>query len=507
MKLQLISLSIMTSILLIGCGSDDKDTSSAGKTLTLQTELKFADKNCWLGGQSTATGVDKNGNGKLDPDEIQNIKNECQTENLFAKGKAFNYDIMDIKGVPDGAKPGNQIEFRMGGFGSDLVAHPSQKNQFYALTDRGPNADYNPNKDNGKIFPDPRYTPRIGLFEVARDGSIKKIKEILFKDRHGQMITGLPNLNFGATKEAAYDVTGKLLAKQSDEYGLDPEGLVALKDGTFWVSDEYGPHIVHYDANGVEIDRINAFENDQRRVGGYLLPAEFSNRRPNRGMEGLTITPDGKMLVGIMQSTMDNPTAAVNKSDLTRIVTINIATKKIQQYLYKQEGGAKAYSNSAITALSNSSFLVIERDGDFYRDNPDNFKHIYKIDLRSASNLEDVKETAQIKQDPKLGLSIDGLTLEQYVLAKGWAGLKAMNIVPVTKTLTLDMNKQVKFPHDKMEGLWLIDQQRIGIINDDDFGLWSNKGVMEQKYLDLDKKIIDGNTLYIIDHLDLKPIP
>ena len=224
-------------------------------------------------------------------------------------------------------------------------------------------------------------------------------------------------------------------------------------------------------------------------------------------MEGLTVTPDGKTLVGIMQSTMDNPNNSVNKSDLTRIVSIDLVTKKVKQYLYKQEGGTKAYSNSAITALSNTSFLVLERDGDFYKDNQNAFKRVYKIDLRQATNLEEVKENNQIKQDEKLGLTIDGKTLEQYVLDEGWQGLTALNIIAPNKTLVLDMNKQVKFPHDKMEGLWLIDQERLGLINDDDFSLWVNNGVLEQKYLDQDKKVIDTNTLYIIDHLDLKPIP
>lgn len=37
---------------------------------------------------------------------------------------------------------------------------------------------------------------------------------------------------------------------ETDRYGLDSEGLVALKDGTFWVSDEYGPHIIHFDTTG-----------------------------------------------------------------------------------------------------------------------------------------------------------------------------------------------------------------------------------------------------------------
>ena len=39
--------------------------------------------------------------------------------------------------------------------------------------------------------------------------------------------------------------------------GYDPEGLVALRDGTFWVSDEYGPYITHFDKTGKEIERLS----------------------------------------------------------------------------------------------------------------------------------------------------------------------------------------------------------------------------------------------------------
>ena len=503
MERNLFALSVLASLLLVGCGDDKDSPATQNKTLSSETALNFADKDCWLGGQAIHTGLDKNGNGKLDADEIQNTKNQCNTENLFANGLRLGYAIMDIKGVADGAKPGNNIEFRLGGFGSDLVAHPTNKNQFYAVTDRGPNADFNINKDSGKILPDPSFTPRIGLFEVGADGTVKKIKEILFKDRDGQNITGLPNQNFGATKEAAYDLNGKLLKQQTDEYGLDSEGLVAMKDGTFWVSDEYGPHIVHYDATGKEIGRINPFSSDNRTQ--LNLPAEFAKRRANRGMEGLTITPDEKMLVGIMQSTMNLPAGSVNKQTITRIVTIELATGKIGQYLYRQEIAEN--SNSAIVALDNHSFLVLERDGKFYKDDANAMKHVYKIDLRQGTNLEAVTETATLKQDPLLGLTVSGKTLEQVTLDSGWEGLAALNIRPVSKTLVVDMVAQVNYPHDKMEGLWLMSNHRLGVINDDDFATWTKNNLIEQKYLDQAQTIIDSNTLYVIDDLDLNPLP
>ena len=420
----------------------------------------------------------------------------------FSQGVKLPFDILDIHNIPDGAKRGHFIEIRCGGFGSEISAHPTEKKQFYALTDRGPNTTYNVNGDLGKIFLDPSYTPKIGLFELQENGTIKKIKEILLKDPTGRNITGLPNKHFGATKEIAYDQYGKVLEHGTDEYGLDSEGLVALKDGTFWVSDEYGPHIVHFNAEGIEIDRINAYEGDERRKSGYLLPLEFANRRQNRGMEGLTITPDQKVLIGIMQSTMSNPDSSVTQSDLVRIVMINLENKAISQYLYKQEG--KSYSNTAIIALSAYEFLVAERDDDFYKDNPQAFKRVYKIDIRNATDLETVQENAQFKQDQHLGLLLEGRTLEQYVLSNSWDGLAQHDIHPVQKTLVVDLVERLKYPYDKVEGLWIIDEQHLAILNDDDYGFSETDGILEQKYLDKAKNIIDANTLYILDQLDLK---
>ncbi len=266
----------------------------------------------------------------------------------------------------------NGTEIRNGGFGSGATAHPSKAGHFYAMTDRGPNTDFTGSAGAGKKFPVADYTPRIGEFKLDKNGEVVEVKEILLKDRDGNPITGLPSETFGATGEIPYDADGNLL--DYDPYGLDSEGLVALADGTFWVSDEYGPHIVHYAADGTEIDRINAFADDTRT--SLNLPAEFANRRANRGMEGLTVTPDGKTLVGIMQSTMYNPSgsAATNRT-LTRIVTVNLDTGAIAQYLYRQD--ANNLSNSDIVALTATTFLVDERDGGYGGDGTATYKNLY----------------------------------------------------------------------------------------------------------------------------------
>ena len=428
------------------------------------------------------------------------------SEEVSVEGVSLEYTVLDNT-IENGLKLGSTMEIRNGGYGSASYGDPENINRVYALTDRGPNAKYTGIDGTGKMFPTPDYTPRIGLFEIQVDGSLSKIKDILLKDTSGNNITGLPNsAELGGTGEIPYDKYGNTLRNtdgtiKTDDFGLDGEGLAVLKDGTFWVSDEYGPHMVHFDALGKEIGRINAFADDTRNI--HTLPAEFKNRRANRGMEGLTITPDQKTLVGIMQSTMYNPSSAVKTLDITRIVTVNIEDGTVGQYLYKQEKAAN--SNSEIVALSNDTFLVIERDGTFKKDTNDGQKHVYRINLSSGTNIETVALKTGMIQDDALGLTIEGKTLEEAVLAGAgkWDTLSLKGISPVSKTLVVDMIKENAYAHDKMEGLWVIDENTLGILNDDDFATWATGGVLEQKYLDTAQTKIDRNTLYVVKNLVL----
>jgi hypothetical protein len=375
----------------------------------------------------------------------------------------------------------NGVEIRNGGFGSAACAHPSTPGEFYAMTDRGPNTDI----AGGKYFPVPNYTPRIGHFRLNNDGTVEKLGEILLKDPTGTPISGRPNpAGLGSTGEIPYDLSDNVLA--TDDFGLDAEGLVALKDGSFWVSDEYGPHIVHYSATGVQLERISPVGIN---TGTRKLPAVFAKRWANRGMEGLAITPDGKTLVGMMQSRLYNPSnaAAINKT-LTRIVTFDLATGATKQYLYKQE--IDNNSNSEISAISATQFLVIERDGNFSGDGPV-MKHIYKIDISGATDVSGSDFNAVN------GMLVNGKSLE----ANTWAELAAANITPVTKTLAVDVfNYLGDYPHDKLEGIWIINSNTIGLINDDDFGVWSDP-VNKVKAKTLSPTTgteRDGNRLYIL---------
>lgn len=453
---------------------------------------------------------------------MENIDKANLELNPIVQGTALPYGILNEQ-YQNAAYPETKLQIRGGGFGSDAAAHPSNPNQFYGLTDRGPNSDFKGSLGEGKQFLVPNYSPKIGLFEVEADGQIRKVKEIILKDRNGVPVSGLPNPKaFGGTNEIPYDISGEPMTVnpsqpydpvtnpvKTDLNGLDPEGLAALEDGSFWISDEYGPHLVHYDAQGVEIERINPFAEDSRNnlvINGQqlLLPQEFAKRSTNRGMEALTITPDQSTLVGVMESSMDNPNKSGRLSTLTRMVMISLKNGTIKQYLCRLQ--AKEHVNSAIAALSEHEFYVVEHDRQFPLQQPTATKLIYKIDISQATDINNLdtllgdSNNERIDYDSELGLLIDGQTLEQWVAQDehNWDILAELGIHPVQKTLAVDILQAIDYPHDKLEGIWLRQDRSIGLLNDDDFAMNdSDKGV-EHKYLDADKTLIDGTRLYVV---------
>ena len=451
----------------------------------------------------------------------QDINTAIITINEFVQGSPLPYTVFDATHI-NAAYPEQKLEIRGGGYGSDAAAHPTNAKQFYALTDRGPNADFDGIAGKGKQFLVPNYTPSIGLFELQADSKIIKVKEIILKDKNGNPISGLPNPKaFGGTNEVPYDVHGQPMTVnpqlpfdavsnpiKTDINGLDPEGLAALQDGSFWVSDEYGPHLVHYDAKGVEMERINAFANDERNnvmIEGkpILLPTEFSKRRANRGMEALTITPDQTTLVGIMESSMDNPDKSGRLSSLVRMVTINLVSGQIAQYLYRLDNAQ--HVTSGIAALSSHEFYLIEHDRKFPLQDKSAQKLIYKVDITHATDIATIADDKSVKQNDILGLRVNGQTLEQLIATdeENWQILENINLTPVKKTLVVDVLASLDYPHDKLEGLWLRQDGSLGLLNDDDFAMTDTdiinpKSSVEQKYLDKEKTIEDANRLYIV---------
>lgn len=393
---------------------------------------------------------------------------------------------------------GTTVQLSGAGFGSALAPVPGRPGWFYGVTDRGPNAD-DLGPSGVKAFALPEFTPRIGLFQLAHGEAVLH-RTIPLSAPDGTAYNGLPNpvTAHAASSEKAEDLYGTLIDPTKPyvdpaggetidpAFGYDSEGLVALADGTFWISDEYGPFLTHFDASGREIERLSPWGPEAGHNVTGALPAELTLRTKNKGMEGLAVTPDGRTLVGIMQSALTVPDYA--RSAITgktvkpgnvapvRIVTIDLATKAMHEYVYLLDDPAKTGgANSEITALSATRFLVVERDGEQGRAGRAAVKDLYEIDLTGATDV--------IASGP-LGYTIGGRSIEAFTgdapTAQAQQALIAAGVVPVQKKLFLALGELFQdvdptgafFPHDKIEGIATTDGGRtLWIANDSDFGI------------------------------------
>jgi len=203
-------------------------------------------------------------------------------------------------------------------------------------------------------------------------------------------------------------------------------------------------------------------------------------------MEGLTITPDGGTLVGIMQSALDTRglVGSPGSVPLTRIVTINLANRgDVREYLYPLANPQQTkVAVSEITALSATTFLIDERDD---QPQPNGNKKIYVADMSGATDVgpHSMVPGATYQADAG-GLLINGVPIETFVGvgtdAAATDKLKAAGITLTTKTLKLDLGDLVRslspngdfFGHDMIEGLISRDNGNTLILaNDSDFGL------------------------------------
>ncbi|UQY45097.1 esterase-like activity of phytase family protein [Mixta hanseatica] len=320
---------------------------------------------------------------------------------------------------------------------------------FATLTDRGPNADApKTGKRESKIFVSPNYTPLLMTIRVG-SGKANAIDAHPLHDEQGN-ISGLPLPEgfIGATNEAALNESLQLLG--SDKRGLDTEGITSDGNGGYWICDEYGPFIAHISADGKILQKYGpqAEAGEQGIAGG--LPNIVKWRQPNRGFEGLTRMPDGRIIAAV-QSTLDIDGKSKNSARFTRLVSFDPATGKTASYGYPIDIDAYKKAKDAkvgdIVALDNQRLLLIEQGADKDK----NMRNrIYLVDLSQASDL-----TPLDKQPPELNDE---------------AALKSRGVVLASKQLVVDL-RALGWHQEKVEGLALIDNKTLAVINDNDFGI------------------------------------
>ena len=329
-------------------------------------------------------------------------------------------NFSDLSGLTGQLENGVAANF-LGGLGSGLAW--AGGNTFIAVPDRGPNATaWNAGVDNTTS-----YIPRLQTItlNLQQQAGVFTLTPTLTATT---LLYSSTPLNYGVGGAPSSNTADKYyFSGRSDNFAtgaglttanpanarLDPEGVRVSNDGkSVFVSDEYGPYVYQF-------DRLTG-----QRIKTFTLPSEFAGRTvsaqgsveisgntqgrvANKGMEGLAITPDGKTLVGFMQSPLIQDGGDGGRAN--RIVKIDIASGAVSQFAYDNKIGSKNYNSSEILAVNDHEFLVLERDGKGLGDGTAAVvKSIYKVDLAGAQDVSLLSgEAALLAKAPSKTLFLD----------------------------------------------------------------------------------------------------
>lgn len=339
---------------------------------------------------------------------------------------------------------------------------------FVTHPDRGPDAgteDVNGDGVDERIFKLPEFQPELVRFSLnPTTGEISITERIgLFQSDGTTPLTGLTNLDGDDGGSNPADLNGNLL--DFDPLGADLEGVVINpNDGTYWLVDEYRPAIYHFDAEGVLIDRFvpagtaAAAGQAEGTYGSETLPAEYATRRDNRGFEAVALDTDSGILYGFIQTPLGNDgTGEFNRdvsddSQVIRILGIDPATgNPVSEYVYLLQDPAIGNNVDKIgdaTYAGDGKFFVVERDSSV---DSTAQKFIFEVDLAGATNV--------------LGLDLGDRTLEQLTPDE----LVAAGVQPVNKLKVTNLPSLGYLPSDKPEGLALLPDGSLAVLNDNDF--------------------------------------
>ena len=359
------------------------------------------------------------------------------------------------------------------GIGSSAFHHPSDPaNVMWTLGDRGPNIECKEMKEiagvelgcreikNSRVYPAPSYSPSIYRVMILDDGTFRVTDVITLKDRDGRPLNGMPNPMRTTTTETPLDGAGHIL--QQDLRGIDAEALVRLSDGSFWVGEENAPSLVHFAADGRMLERHVPAGTETDFAGAPYdtrgsLPAIVAKRQANRGIEAIAISPDERFLYVLMQSPLANPdTATFAQARNTRLFKIERASMQVVgEFVYTLDD-PQSFRRDPSRKPSDpriSEMMAIGLDRLVVDERTEMTTKLYEIDLTGATDIAGSRWDAVATQP----------TLEQTDLA-------AASITPVKKTLRFDTADHPEVV-GKTEGMTLLGDGALVLINDDDFGI------------------------------------
>jgi len=253
--------------------------------------------------------------------------------------------------------------------GLSAIEFTGNGDQFWLLPDRG--------AGDGAVT----YPCRVHLAKLTVDAKSQAIDFELVSTVPMTSTAGAPLVGSQAISDA------EKRSDRSSWTALDPEGIRQWNEKTLIISDEYGPHVMAIDTDGKVVKEFSIPESYRLRapVDGVYTRGIY----PNRGLEGIAITPSGDTLVTVPQSPLIQDGRIKGDKCLglnCRWLVLGNDGSVKRQIVYQLEDESTGVSE--VLAVDEHRFLVLERDsksGDKAK-----IKRIFLADINDASDVSDI---------------------------------------------------------------------------------------------------------------------
>lgn len=371
-----------------------------------------------------------------------------------------------------------------GGFSGLIYLGKNSQNQEYQFlthTDRGPNGEPITVAKLGKdlrpfLLPD--FQLRwVKLETDHKNMTLKIIDEILLTGPDGKALRGVAQWTAKETSwadETPINLSEELILP--DSMGIDPESICIDQEGNYWMGEEYRPSILKFNSQGQLQKRFipknsvpnKVIDNINKKYGHKVilaqLPEDYKYRKSNRGFEGIACHKN--KIYAILQSPLELPKATQRK--VIRILEFDIASETISNEFYYPLNHEKIDKIGDLSIRPNSQeFFTIEQNSKIGGTG----NHLITSFFLNSNSKTTTKTTI-----PELN-TLEFLKNQDTLL----------NLTTQLDLATVGYNFA-----EKIEGLTFISENKIAVINDNDFGVTSDLGQNKKLTIDNTKKTVLG---------------